>query len=175
MGLTTIVGKDLEKKIPISNTDPLQYINNDMMSSLYLQLVEYNELKCIITSLKNSSSGYDGIHAKIVKQTFNLFLEPLKYVCNMSLSQGFFPNEMKVAKVVPLYKNGDVKKFNNYRPVSILPLFSKTSMALMTLVDMIMSAIDEGDLVVGVFLDFQKAFDTIKHEILLRKLHKYGI
>jgi hypothetical protein len=45
----------------------------------------------------------------------------------------------------------------------------------MMLIDMIMSAIDEGDLVVGVFLDFQKAFDTIKHDILLRKLHKYGI
>ena len=43
-------------------------------------------------------------------------------------------------------------------------------MALIVLIDKIMKAIDEGDYVIGLFLDFSKAFDTVNHEILLRKL-----
>ena len=96
---------------------------------------------------------------------------------------------------------------NNYRPVSVLPVFSKilerliynrllsfinkhnilykyqfgfrkghsTNMALILLVDKIMSAVDNGDFVIGVFLDLSKAFDTVNHQILLSKLYKYGV
>jgi len=46
---------------------------------------------------------------------------------------------------------------------------------LMILMDQILSSIDHGEFVVGVFLDFKKAFDTVDHRILLDKLNKYGI
>ena len=48
-------------------------------------------------------------------------------------------------------------------------------MVVLTLVDKISEALDNADYVIGVFLDFSMAFDTIDHEILLRKLEKYGI
>ena len=95
---------------------------------------------------------------------------------------------------------------NNFRPVSVLPLFSKilerlmykilsffnkhnlfykyqfgfrerhgTDIALIVLIDKIMSALNEGDYVLGVVLDLSKAFDTVDHNILLMKLYKYGI
>ena len=48
-------------------------------------------------------------------------------------------------------------------------------MALIVLMDKILNFIDSGDVVLGVFLDFGKIFDTVDHKILLEKLYKYGI
>ena len=47
------------------------------------------------------------------------------YICNLSLNQGIFPTEMKVANVIPLYKANNPDVFNNYRPVSLLCTLSK--------------------------------------------------
>ena len=48
-------------------------------------------------------------------------------------------------------------------------------MALMVITDKLIKSIDNGENVIGVFLDFSKAFDTVDHDILLSKLHHYGI
>ena len=49
------------------------------------------------------------------------------------------------------------------------------SMALMEAIDLITNAVDKRDSIVGVFLDLSKAFDTVNHDIMLQKLHKYGV
>ena len=50
-----------------------------------------------------------------------------------------------------------------------------TQQAIITLVEKITGAWDSDDMVIGVFLDLKKAFDTVPHDILLKKLHAYGI
>lgn len=121
----------MENKIPFSNRDPLTYINKSNQHSIYLQSVEIDEIINEVKVLKNASSGCDVIHSKIVRLTYPLYIKPLQHVLNLSITQGFFPTELKVAKVVPICKNGDITKFSNYRPVSILPLFSKILERLM--------------------------------------------
>ena len=50
-----------------------------------------------------------------------------------------------------------------------------TYMALMTLMDNLIDFLDKGEYVIGIFLDFSKAFDTVEHDILLQKLSRYGV
>ena len=51
--------------------------------------------------------------------------KPLVHIFNLSLSCGVFPDHMKIAKIVPIFKNGQKTEFTNYRPISILTQFSK--------------------------------------------------
>ena len=49
----------------------------------------------------------------------------LTLLINQTLSTGIFPNELKISRARPLFKNGDTSNINNYRPISILPSISK--------------------------------------------------
>ena len=132
-----------------------------------------------------------------MKITCNSFVEPLCHVLNLSLTHGYFPDQLKLAQVVPVFKSGDKLQIGNYRPVSILSTFSKifeqvmysrltsflekhsilynyqfgfrqkhsTNLALTLLVDKILKSWESGNLVVGLFLDLSKAFDTVNHKI----------
>ena len=62
------------------------------------------------------------MRASVIKQIKDI---PLKHICNLSFTTGVFPSELKIANVVPIYKSGDDMIFSNYRPVSVLPIFSK--------------------------------------------------
>ena len=61
----------------------------------------------------------------VIKEVLDLIVQPLTYITNLSLSSGIVPDQMKIARVVPLFKTGDLSQFTNYRPVSVLPTFSK--------------------------------------------------
>ena len=92
------------------------------------------EVLNIIRELRHSSPGWDDISAKIVKQTYEYFLSPLTYVCNLSITQGRFPSELKLARVIPLFKSESPTVYTNYRPVSVLTCFSKIFEKLMYLI-----------------------------------------
>ena len=66
-----------------------------------------------------------GISSKLMKLSINNTALPLTHIINLSLSNGIVPNDLKIAKVIPIFKTGDRTQFNNYRPISILPAFSK--------------------------------------------------
>ena len=67
----------------------------------------------------------DDIDMTIIKTIIYEIVTPFTYICNQSFLSGTFPNKMKLAKVIPLYKTGKQNVFTNYRPVSLLPQFSK--------------------------------------------------
>ena len=68
------------------------------------------------------------LHLSIVRECKKervVLASPLAYICNLSFSVGIFPEKLKIAKILPVFKNGDVSNFSNFRPISILPCFSK--------------------------------------------------
>ena len=77
-------------------------------------------------SLNTSHScGIENIDPCIAHEFISLIEEPLSSIFNSSFSTGIILLELKSAKVIPLFKSGDHNDFNNYRPISILPYFSK--------------------------------------------------
>ena len=73
---------------------------------------------------KTSCDCY-GINMSFLKKIISYIAKPFTYICNKSFIEGIFPDQMKTAKIIPLYKSGDKSNFTNYRPVSLLPQFSK--------------------------------------------------
>ena len=61
----------------------------------------------------------------VVKKVIKYIILPLSKIFNLSFQQGIFPDRMKIAKVIPLFKAVQKDAFTNYRPVSLLPQFSK--------------------------------------------------
>jgi hypothetical protein len=62
---------------------------------------------------------------------YTIYKKALTFIFNLSLSNGTFPNLMKIAKVRPIFKKGQKHNIANYRPISILPVFSKILETLM--------------------------------------------
>ena len=85
-----------------------------------------DEVKEALRSLKSSKTPeYDNISSNVVNETSNIFLTQLKHIFNLSLQQAIFPENLKIAKVSPIYKKDEEFLLTNYRPISVLPCFSK--------------------------------------------------
>jgi len=84
-----------------------------------------HEVTDIIGKLKSSTAGHDNIPMSLFHKNLDLLGQMVLNICNRSLTEGIFPNDLKVAKVIPIFKAGEKDSMNNYRPISILPAFSK--------------------------------------------------
>ena len=108
------------KSIPASDKSHRSFLNGGFINSFFLQSASEQEVTEICSSFRSGTApGYDSISMNVVKESFNLICAPLTYIINLSLNSGFVPQEMKIARVILLFKSGD------YRPVSVLPVFSK--------------------------------------------------
>ena len=204
------VGKAFAKKIP----EPKKQINRYLSviarnhSTLMLAPVTEREIVKIINKLPaKHSSGYDNISNVLLKKLNSVPSPIICKLCNMSLSAGTFPDVMKIAEVVPLYKGKSPHEECNYRPISLLTTISKIlekvmysrvfgfldsknqmyksqygfrakhscDHAVSEVVSDILKNNEKGKYTIGLFLDLSKAFNTLHHSIILKKMELYGI
>ena len=181
------------------------YLPSSNKCSIYLRECTTDEITDIINDLDNGKAS--DIPVKVIKSSAHILSPVLRRHFNSLMDEGIFPDELKIAKVSPIYKKDDEQLMENYRPISILPIFSKifekiiyerlynflisqnilhhnqfgfrkghsTSHALNYSIEHIVNSLKRENHVLGIFIDLSKAFDTIDHEILLYKLHHYGI
>ena len=201
------LGPNLAAKIPPSNMNIDSYLPH-VCTIFAEKSVTEEEFKKAFFSLKpNKTPGYDNINVNIVKKIYEELKTPLMRIFNLSLSTGIFPDKLKIAKVSPIFKNSEKNLLTNYRPISVLPCFSKilerimydrlysyltenkilfkkqfgfrsghsTDHALLELIDQICECFDKKKYFLGIFVDLSKAFDTVNHKILIKKLENYGI
>ena len=103
-----------------------KYLTRNILTSFNFSLVDENHIAKTLASLRTkNSSGHDGISTKLLKFISPALLKPLTIVINQSLITGIFPDKLKIAKVIPLFKKNDASVIDNYRPISLLPSISK--------------------------------------------------
>lgn len=154
----------------------------------------------------NKAMGHDAIPVKIIKDNIEILAPVLATIFNQAFFSGAYPEQLKIGRVVPIYKADDPNDLANYRPITILScinnLFEKliakrvmnflekfsiltenqhgfrnnhsSSTAVNAVTENVNQALNSSNIVVGIFLDIRKAFDSVNHTILLQKLERYG-
>ena len=99
------------------------YMGPSVSSSIFLTNCSYDEIKLIISEMANGKSS--DIPILILKKCSDIISPILTRFYNSFMEAGFFPNLLKVGQISPIFKKGNPQLFDNYRPVSTLPVFSK--------------------------------------------------
>lgn len=88
--------------------------------------VTYIEVRDLISSLKSKKSkDIYGLSVEVIKGIKDIIVSPLTKLINLIIKEGTYPDSLKRAMVIPIFKKGDPADLNNYRPISLLPVISK--------------------------------------------------
>lgn len=120
----TTIGSKLNSTLPNITRHSNKYVIRNPLSDF--EQTSPGEIQEIVESLKpNAATGHDNISLQFLKTLDTPVYKYLSKEINRCLSEGIFPETLKIAKVVPLHKDGDKQDCNNYRPISVLSVISK--------------------------------------------------
>ena len=153
------VAKNLnaDKYSNLDAPDFKQYLRNPITNSLFLSPITDNEIYDIINSLDTNKSN--DISPKLLKALCDSFCPILTYLFNSCMLSGTFPDELKIARVIPSFKSGNGNLMSNYRPISILPTLSKIFEKLIHV--RIYQFLDDNRVLYSYQFGFRKAHSTV--------------
>ena len=105
--------------------DHYQYLKGNYVNSLFFAPVSSADVEEIIFSLRNKPGNINTISTTVLKRIWRHVSHVLWHIINLLLRTGIFRDCWKLARVTPIPKGGDLTNAGNYRPVSVLPIFSK--------------------------------------------------
>ena len=107
----------LLESVPANNSHKFSFSNNPITRE---EIIE------AISLLKNKNTpDQDGLSTSLVKKIANELASPLHLIFSKSYETGIIPNQLKIAKIIPIFKSGIQTKMDNYRPIALLNSFSK--------------------------------------------------
>ena len=114
----------------INNSFENLYIENNLINSninsIYINETSELEIITIINKIDSKcSKDHDGIDFKLIKLVIYPILKPLLHIFNLILNKSIYPSNMKKSVIIPIHKNNNKNNIENYRPISIIPQFSK--------------------------------------------------
>ena len=120
------IGPNLSKTILDSSKPFKNFLKNSSLNSFLLKATSEDEVHKLICQLnKGKALGPLSIPVTILKDNVNILSTPLSFIINRSFEQGVFPESLKTAQVTPVHKKEDTLTISNYRPISLLSVFSK--------------------------------------------------
>ena len=120
------IGNKLAARIPKSIKSFKHFMKSPLTNSMFFDKLDQKDVLSIIETLNsNKSPGLDGIGNNVLKISAEAIIGPLTHILNNSITKGIFPECLKTAKVIPLFKKGDESLCSNYRPISLLSCFHK--------------------------------------------------
>ena len=103
-----------------------KYLKNKPPSTFHFRDINIHDLLKVSKELKSKdSTGDDGISTRLLKDLIPAIPHVIIDLINSSLRTGYFPPQLKIAKVIQVYKSGPKDEFTNYHPISLLPALSK--------------------------------------------------
>ena len=119
----------IRDNLPPPTSDPLgklQTLMHGRLCTFALCAVHPDEVEKIVSGLNNSTAfGLDNIDTFAIKLIKTEIVPALTHIINLSISTQEFPSYWKKSKIIPLHKKDDLLNPKNYRPVAIVPIFSK--------------------------------------------------
>ena len=154
---TTIADK-LTSQIPNTQTHFSSYLGNRINNSFFFAPSDSSDILKVIGNLKNSGKGLYAISTDVIKSCKHIIAPVLSHIINLCINDGYFPVELKIGCITPIFKNGNKELINNYRPVCSLSPFSKIIEKVVY--NRMISFIDKNNIFSSTQFGFRKGMST---------------